>query len=114
MSAMGHLQTLRSAPSKSALRSKADIPQHGFQVRSVPIADTRGDARKAISNVACGSRSPGNLHDYRLACPQRKKLGQTESDFGSVSTESGFGWVSSDGSAETDGFLVPGGLALPM
>jgi hypothetical protein len=31
--ALGHLQTLRSAPSKSALRSKADIPQHGFQVR---------------------------------------------------------------------------------
>src|SRR6185437_5093467 len=30
MSALSHLQTLRSAPSMSALRLKADIPQHGF------------------------------------------------------------------------------------
>jgi hypothetical protein len=41
MSALGHLQTLRSASSMSALPSKADILHHGFCVRFVPEADMK-------------------------------------------------------------------------
>ena len=42
-------------------------------------------------NIGARTRGEAQLHAYPLASPPRKKLGQTESGFGCVSPESGFG-----------------------
>jgi hypothetical protein len=54
--------------------------EHKEEKGTVPKTSPLAGGGEAIRVPSSGAK--GNLHDYRLASPQRKKLGQTESDFG--------------------------------
>jgi hypothetical protein len=64
MSALGQKQTLQDVRTMSALPPKADIDQHGSDVRFVPKADIVHRSKKSIRgphNNGCGGPMPALL-----------------------------------------------------
>jgi hypothetical protein len=70
MSALGQKQTLRRPRSTSALPPKADIVQHGGNVRFVPIADIlhcSEERRYSITSSAMASSDGGMVKSSIVA-----------------------------------------------
>jgi hypothetical protein len=65
MSAMGQKQTSRPEISMSALPPKADIVQHGGNVRFVPQADSCTAAKSVLLDHFVGARDQSSTMDHR-------------------------------------------------